>query len=216
MGKTIILYLVRSYGNNNSYFNAYWVLTVTDMLLQLCVVYEVASRVFRPVTTWSADLRGVLAWLVGLSIAVALGLTSMASPPSRTWIGAFAAKGNLFAAALMSELFIVMMGISVSAGVPWKSHAGAIAQGLGGYSLISVMIEAGHAYFGIGRQAPAFIVFSQVRMVAYLACVLYWSFSLNSAEQPTRILTREMRAVILTLQTQVGDDLRSLRFRKNK
>ena len=59
-----------------------------------------------------------------------------------------------------------------------------IAQGLGAYSLLGVLIETGHSYFGVGRELPAFIVLSHVRMAAYLVCVNYWIISLWRKERP--------------------------------
>jgi hypothetical protein len=214
--RTVGLYLINTFGNGRQYSVAYWSLAVVDTFLQLGVIFELASKVFRPLNTWLPDVRGLLGWLAGLSVLGASCLTWLASPPARTPIEAFATRGNLFAAALMSELFLSMMVVSLTAGLPWRSHAGAIAQGLGGYSLISVVIEAGHAYFGVGREAAAFVLLSQIRMVAYLGCVLYWVVNLNSDEQSARTMTGEMRADLLTLQTQVAGDLRTVKFRKSK
>jgi hypothetical protein len=50
--KTMVLYLVLHYGTKDWYFYTYWSLTVLDTILQLCVVYEIASRVFRPLDVW--------------------------------------------------------------------------------------------------------------------------------------------------------------------
>ena len=58
-------------------------------------------------------------------------------------------RGNLFAAALQSELFVAMMALSIDARLPWKTHVAKIAQGLGAYSLLGVLIETGHSYFGV-------------------------------------------------------------------
>ena len=101
----------------------------------------------------------------------------------------FATKGNLFAAALQSELFVVMMALSINARLPWKTHVAKIAQGLGAYSLLSVLIETGHSYFGVGRDTSVLIL-SHVRMVAYLVCVNYWIINLWRDERPARKMTR--------------------------
>ncbi len=214
--KTVLLYLVRGYGNKGHYFYAYWSLTLADTLLQLCVVYEVASQVFRPMQHWAADLRRSFSWMILLSVGLASVITWLASPHARNWMQALATRGSLFGASLMSELFVAMLVISMTAGLPWRSHAGAIAQGLGGYSLVSVVIETGHAYFGVGGEMPNFVLLSQLRMVAYLGCVGYWMVNLASDEQPGRVMTSEMRAAVVTLHSQLTGDLRSLRFRKSK
>ncbi len=212
--KTIVLYFVLHYGTKGSYFYAYWSLTVLDTMLQLCVVYEVASRVFRPLDVWAHDVRSSFVWLLALSVSMALGLTWMASPPARTWMQAFATKGNLFAAALQSELFVAMMALSINARLPWKTHVAKIAQGLGAYSLFGVLIESGHSYFGVGRELPAFIMLSHIRMAAYLGCVNYWIINLWRDEQPARKMTAEMREKMFTLQRRLEYDLHDLRSRK--
>ncbi len=212
--KTIVLYFVLHYLSKDWYFYIYWSLTVLDTMLQFCVVYEIASRVFKPLDVWANDVRGSYAWLLGLSFCVACCLTWLASPPARTWMQAFATKGNLFAAALQSELFVVMMALSINARLPWKTHVAKIAEGLGAYSLLAVLIETGHSYFGVSRELPAFLVLSYVRMVAYLVCVNYWIINLWPDEQPARRMTAEMRDKMFALQSLVEYDLQDLRSRK--
>jgi hypothetical protein len=214
VARTIGLYFVLHYGTKAGYFYSYWSAAVFDVMLQLCVVYEIASRVFRPLDVWARDVRSSFVWLVSLSLIVASALAWLESPPARTWMQAFVTKGNLFAAALQSELFVAMMALSINARLPWRTHVAKIAQGLGAYSLISVLFETGHSYFGVGRELPAFIVLSHVRMAAYLGCVSYWIISLWSNERPARKLTEEMRENMFTLQTQVEYHLQDLRSRK--
>jgi hypothetical protein len=214
VARTMDLYLVLHYGTKAEYFYSYWSAAVVDVILQLCVVYEIASRVFRPLDVWARDVRSNFVWLVSLSLFVASGLAWLESPPARTWMQAFVTKGNLFTAALQSELFVAMMALSINARLPWRTHVAKIAQGLGAYSLISVLFETGHSYFGIGRDLPAFIVLSHVRMAAYLGCVTYWIISLWSNERPARKMTEEMRENMFTLQTQVEYHLQDLRSRK--
>jgi hypothetical protein len=212
--RTIVLYFVHSYGTKDSYFYTYWSLAIFDTMLQLGIVYEVASRVFRPVGVWARDVRGSFLWMVVLSITVALGLSWLASPLARTWRESFVTKGTLFAAALMSELFVLMMALSISARLPWRTHVAKIAQGLGAYSLISLLIETGHSYFGVGREVRAFVFLSHIRIASYLTCVAYWAVMLWRKEQLSREMTEEMRERLFTLQRRVDYDLQNLRSRK--
>jgi hypothetical protein len=211
--QTIVLYFVLHYGTSRSYGYTYWSLTMIDTMLQLCVVYEISSRVFRPLDVWAQDVRSSFVWLVGLSVCVAFGLSSLASPLSPTWMQAVIDKGNLFAAALMSELLVAMMALAVSLRLPWRGHTAGIAKGLGAYSLITVLIETGHSYFGDSRELPVFFILSHVRMAAYLCCVTYWIIDLWRDEWPGRTMTREMREKIFTLHAQLEYDLDDLRSR---
>jgi hypothetical protein len=212
--KTVILYLVNAYGTKSGYAYTYWTLSILDMMLQLCVVYEVASLVFRPLDVWAEDIRSSFVWLISVSLLVALGLTWLANVPAQTWMKAVTARGNLFASSLLSELFVGMMALSINVRLPWRTHVAKIAQGLGAYSLISVLIDTGRSYFGTTRDQPAFIAISHLRMAAYLGCVTYWIASLWANEQPARTMTEEMREKIFALQAQVAYHLDDLRSRK--
>jgi hypothetical protein len=212
--RTIALYLVNLYGTKNDYAHAYWTLAILDMTLQLCVVYEVASLVFRPLNVWAEDIRSSFVWLISLSLLVALSLTWLGSVPSQNWVQALTTKGNLFASTLLSELFVAMMALSIKVRLPWRTHVAKIAQGLGAYSLISVLIDTGRSYFGVGRDRPAFVAISHVRMAGYLGCVTYWIASLWPDELPARTMTAEMREKLFTLQAQVAYHLQDLRSRK--
>ena len=212
--KTIVLYFVNLYGTKNAYAYTYWTLAILDLTLQLCVVYEIASLVFRPLNVWAEDIRSSFVWLISLSLLVALGLTWLGSVPSQRWMQALTTKGNLFASTLLSELFVAMMALSVKVRLPWRTHVAKIAQGLGVYSLITVLIESGHSYFGAGRELPTFTALSHVRMAAYLGCVTYWMINLWREERPARRMTEEMRGKMFTLQTRLEYYLRDLRSRE--
>jgi hypothetical protein len=212
--RTVILFFVLHYSTREVYFYAYWSLTLLDTGLQLAVVYEIASRVFRPLEIWADDLRSSFVYVGSFSVAIALGLSWLASPPSKSWMQAFTIRGNLFAAALLSELFVAMMALSMQAGLPWKTHVAKIAQGFGAYSLITVVIEGGHTYFGAGRELLASNVLSHVRMAAYLGCAVYWAVHLWWEERPIFQVTAGMREKLFTLQARVEYYLRDLRSRE--
>jgi hypothetical protein len=212
--RTMVLYFVLHYGTKDGYYYTFWSLALFDVMLQLCVVYEVASRVFRPLEVWARGAPGSLGWLLSLSLLVALCLSWLESPPARTWVHAIVSRGNLFAAALQSEFFVAMLALSVTARLPWRTHVVKIAQGLGAYSLISVLFEAGRSYFGVGRELPPFVALSHIRMAAYLGCVAYWILSLWRDERPARKMSQEMREKMFTLQTQLEYHLQDLRSRE--
>jgi hypothetical protein len=89
-----------------------------------------------------------------------------------------------------------------------------IAQGLGAYSLIGVLIDTGRSYFGISQERSALAAISHVRMVVDLGCVGYWIVSLWPDELPARTMTAEMRQKLFALQAQVEYHLDHLRSRK--
>lgn len=209
--RTIALYLITHFGTKAAYFYTYWYLAILDVALQLGVVYELASGVFRPMGVWAKDARRGFLWLGSLSLIVALVLTWLASPPTKLWMQSVMIKGNLFSAALMSELFVGMIALSVTVGLPWRTHLTRIAQGLGVYSIIDVLIEGAHGYFGLGRDTQVYERLSHARMAAYLACILFWIVMLwRDAPQP-RALSEQMRHDLLSLQGRVEYRLKLLR-----
>ena len=57
--RTVVMYFVLHYGTRHSYFVTYWSLAVVDTMLELGIVYEIASRVFRPVGVWARTCAAV-------------------------------------------------------------------------------------------------------------------------------------------------------------
>jgi hypothetical protein len=212
--RTVILYLIFSYGSKQAYFNTFWSLGVLDVILQLGVVYEVASRVFRPLNVWAPDVRSNFLWLLNISTTIALALAWAENPAARNTVQALVARGNLFAAALESEILVAMVALSANANLPWKTHVAKIARGLGVYSLVSVLFECAQSYTGISRMLPTLSTLNHLLIGVYLGCVIYWIASLSRQEQPARVMTPEMRETVFALGSQLAYDLQDLQSRK--
>jgi hypothetical protein len=212
--RAFVIYGVLHLGTKEGYFWTYWSLALLDACLQLCVVYELALLVFRPMGRWAPDVRQRFFWLAIPSVAIALALSWLATPPARTWMQAAAARGNLCAESLMSELFVLIMALSVGAGLPWKTHAARIAQGLGTYSVISLLIQSGQSYFGVDRQAPMFVTLSHLRIAAYDVCAIYWVVALWAESEQATPMPETLRQSLFALRSRVAYDLHVLRSRK--
>lgn len=213
IGRTIALALVMHYGSKRTYFDTFWSLGILDAALQLAVVYEMYSLTFRPFGRWARDLRPTLFWLVSGSIGIAAALTWIATPPVLHWMQAVVIKGSFFSSAWMSELFVGMVALSVKAGLPSKSHVARISQGLGVYSVIDVLVETAHSYFGVGRDLQVYGALSHARMVAYLFCVAYWAVMLWQNAPSGRRLPESMRGQLIHLGMLVDSELRTVRAR---
>lgn len=211
--KTISLYSVAVRGNQHTYLIAYIVLTMVDILLQIAVIYEMSSYVFRPLGKWATDVRAELIWAISFSIVLALALTWLSAlPPTNTWLRSLLLHGNFFSAVLMAELFAGMLILSVSAGLPWKTHVARIAQGLGFYSFICILIESGHSYFGMDYSLKITTYLSYIRMLTYLICLAYWIVMLWLEAPTPRTLSDEMRTQLVDLQAQVAGDVQRIRM----
>ncbi|HEU5407754.1 MAG TPA: hypothetical protein VFU48_08295 [Nitrospira sp.] len=212
--RTIVLYFVLHYGTRAQYFDTYWSLAIVDAALQIGVVYELAAGTFRPLGSWARDVRKTLFALAFVSLAVAAILTSWATPPAPTWIQAMVIKGNFFSEVCISELFIGISVLSVTSGLPMRSHAARISQGFGVYSMIDMVIEAGHNYFGIGSDNHTYLILAHLRMLIYLSCLSFWIATLWPDEQPARELTDEMRSQLIEFRSSLQAESNRLRSRK--
>jgi hypothetical protein len=211
--RTLALYLiVVDHGTKHTYLVAYSAFAVLDLCLQLGVVYEMASHVFRPLGHWAPDVRSSFLLMVGISLAVATGLTYLPNkPPAQTWLKSELIRGNLFSATLMGELFLGMVVLSITVGLPWKTHVARIAQGFGFYSLVCILSSAGHTYLGMDHDARVSSAISYFRISSYLVTVGYWTVTLWMAAPAPRELPEEMRVQLFTLNQRLESDLGRIR-----
>jgi hypothetical protein len=210
--RTVILYFTALTGSKQAYLLAYISLGSVDLILQLCVVYEMASNVFRPLGNWAPDARIRLASIVLASIVIAVGLTWLSAiPPAHTVLRTILIRGNFFSAVLMTELFAGMIALSVTIRLPWRTHAARIAQGLGFYSFLCIFIEAGHSYLGIDHNIRISADLTYFRMLTYMICAGYWIITLWLDAPVPRALPKEMGQHLLALQKQVEAYLQQLR-----
>jgi hypothetical protein len=211
VARSIALYVVLHHLSHRAYFYSYWSMAVVDMVLQLLVFYELAVHVFCPVGVWARDVQKTFIGLVCGSVLVALLLTALASPATRTPVQAVVIRGSFFSATLISELFIGMMALSVTAGLPWKTHVARIAQGLGAYSLVSLVTGAAANYFGVSHDTHIYTALARVSVLTYLMCEAYWIVMLWREAPAPRELPEAMRMQIYSLQKQVEYDLIRIR-----
>ena len=211
IARTVILYEVYRFGTAQTYYIWYWLLAILDTALQFGVLYEVASIVFRPAGPWARDVQRSWLWLISGAVLVASFLTWLAAPAASVWQQMLVAKGSFFFAVLMSELLVGMVSLSITAGLPWKTHAARIAQGLGTYSLIDILIEAAHTLFGKAYASHTDITLSHLRVAVYLGCLLYWLVTLWLETPPPQALPFWMSDMLPRLQTRTAADVALVR-----
>jgi hypothetical protein len=204
--------MIAMHADKSSYLVAYSLFAFLDLSIQLGVVYEMASHVFRPFTIWSPDVRSNLLWMSCASALIAAGLTCLSSqPPAKTWLLTQLIRGNFFSSVLMIELFVSMVVLSFTVSLPWKTHVARVSQGLGFYSIVCVLTEAGHSHFGMDHAMRLSSSLSRIRMVSYLCSLSYWTVTLWVKAPTSKELPEEMRTQLFTLQMKLEYDLRKIR-----
>src|ERR1700761_5857105 len=136
---------IARYGSTHTYFIPHFPFAILDFLLQLLVTWELARHTFCPTGKWAPDVKKGFIILLAASIPVAAILGCLPTPPEKTLLGTLLDRGNLFTSALQCELFAGMIAFSTTANLPWKTHVARIAQGLGFYSFVGILTEAGHS-----------------------------------------------------------------------
>jgi uncharacterized membrane protein len=212
--RSLTLYAVFHYGTKTAYLVSYMAFATLDFVLQVSVAYELASHVFCPTGTWAPDVRKPFIMLVIIGVVIAAGLACMPTPPEKTLLKALLDRANLFSSALLCILFVGMIRFSVTARLPWKTHEARIAQGLGLYSLLGILIAAGYTITGEVRTSMLSQQLTLLRLTTYLVCVTYWTVMLWRDAPAPKELPDEVRRQLFTLQTRVEYDLRKLRALK--
>lgn len=212
--RTAVLYFVFRHGTHKTYFYTYWSFALLGVALELCVLYEIASHVFRPLGHWDAYVRRNSPWLLAVSLAGAAGLAWLASPQTRFWQQTVVIRGSLFFAALMSEIFVATVALSVSVGLPWKTHVMRIAQGFGLYSITDIVLEGLSSLRGVAQGAGVYSALAHVRMGVYLAVLAYWGVALWKEAPAPAPVPAELKIKLDELQLRTALELDSLRMRR--
>ncbi len=209
--RTIVLYFTSTHASSDAYFYTYWTLGFADVALQLVIAYELATHVFRPLGIWAPDVRRSFAIILPGSLIVAALLTALASPVTRSVRQAIVTRGDFFASALMGELFVAMVALSVTIGLPWRTHVARLAQGLGIYSIVGIILDAAHSHFASGTTNETFKLLSHIQMVLYLTCLTYWIVTLTLPEPAPRRMPAHLHQELVALQRRAALTLQLLR-----
>jgi hypothetical protein len=209
--RTLTLFFIYRHGTAHMYANVYWTLAIVDVLLQLAMMTEIAMKVFRPTRRWASDVGQSLLGLVAISLLVAAGLTWLAAPPVRSWQQSFVLRGNLFSSILVTELFVGMMMLAFTAGLPWKLHAFRIAQGWGVYTMFSMLVDAVENFFGLATRAGVFHTLNHVRLGLFMVCLGFWIVTLWQEAPEPRELPARVNAQLIHLNRQTTALLQHLR-----
>jgi len=207
--KTVVLYFIYRFLPGDDYISASRFFLIADEILQFLVLFEIALHVFRPTGVWARDVWKTFAGTACVSVVVALPMAWLAVPSTATPARAIYVRGVFLCAVLMSELFVGMLALSATEGLPWKTHVARIAQGLGAYSIVCVVTDSISNY--LGNEPHVFAVLASLRTTASLVCEGYWIAMLWQEAPAPRELPESMLTQIYALQRQVADDLTRIR-----
>jgi hypothetical protein len=183
-----------------AYTIAYWIFIFCDTCLQLGLLWEIASKVFRRRGAWVPDVGGKLAGWSIASVAMAVALTALQKTAGHNWLENAFLRGSLFPSILICELFVVMVILSSRAGLNWKSHAAGIALGLAVFNFPSVVIDTIANLRGFDAKGYLPSVLESARKELYLACLIYWCYSMWRPELESRRMSPHMEGQVSALR----------------
>lgn len=211
--RTILLCFITRYGSYRSYFYIYWSSSILDVLLQIGVFLEGTLQIFRPTGHWASDIKRTLLLLLSGSVTFALAITWLNSPETRLPIQSLILRGNFFSSVLMSELFVAMVALSVTVGLPMNTHVSRVLNGWGVYSLVGIVLQGLQSYFGVARGTERYVLLSHIKVGLYILIAAYWTIALWLPAPEPRELPEKMRRGLLEMNRTMALTLDSLRMR---
>ncbi len=199
-----VLPLVDFSARTKLYTDLYYTDDAFSVGLQLAVVFELMSSVFRPTGTWVAEARRFYTGACVLGGSAAIGASLLLSPPMVHGSRLIQLQVDTFTGLLTCEAVIAMMLAANHTGLAWRSHVMAIGQGLMFWAFLTVSIEDAGAY--LDPQSRSTGIF-YVRTAIYLVTLLYWTVQLWHEEPVRKPISPAMRKYIVALHDQVQYDL---------
>jgi hypothetical protein len=197
----VVLYGIYRWSHPRVYFWAYWTGDVLDLLLQLCVVFELTRIVLKPTGTWVRDARKTFILLAIGGTVIAAVVSFGVNPTLPTTLDNWIEKGDLFSAMLNAQLFFAMGLASTWLGLAWRHHVMGISSGWMVWASVNLLTEAAFSHFGPSWHG---LVLDDIRILAFQAATIYWIANLWLPEPKERKLSFQMQAYLLGLQRHLG------------
>jgi hypothetical protein len=203
--EAIVLFLTYRHSTSRTYATVYWITFAGDFLLQIALIFEIASIVLKPTGTWIQDARSQFLLWGSAGALIAFGLSFAVHPATPKSIDAWGIRAFLFTSLLFCELFLVIMLAAQRLGLVWKNHVMRLSLGLTVWGLISAMVDVAHSYFG-AMHIYDFTILEHVRTFAFIGAVVYWTVAFWLPEPQRRPLSPEMQEYLVALHAKVQYD----------
>jgi len=183
------------------YYRASFAFNLIQYSIEILVLFEIASVVFKPVFQ-GVDNRQSL--LLGIAIVSAIGITAflltadinsatLAHP--RTYIVV-----NTSMAILRLAVFILIAGFSQLLGLSWKNHVLQLTSGLAFYAAVTLLVELGHSHLRAGpNYARDYYALDHLRIGGYLCALYFWCYAFAKKEAPRKEFSPQMAKFLVSI-----------------
>jgi len=207
---TVLLYTDHRFGKHAAYFYGFWLLGAVDLTLQFLVIYEIATKVFRPLGYWAPDVKKKILWWALASIAAAALLTWLPVPEVKFWYQSLILKCSFFSSALDCALAVGIAVLSWNGGFPWSSIVVRVAIGFVMFAFPDMVVEIATTRFGLKDTDVLYQNLERVRMTAYLCSLLFWNIALWTKLPSPRLVSECMSGQLNAIKTSIDGSLQAL------
>jgi len=199
------LYLIDSRGHGQLYQNAFNIASLFSLLVQLCVLVEIARAVLQQSDRWSVGALRSL-WTFGTVGGLFAIVTTLIANSSRTFGWSVAIDDmQIFSSLAICEIVIAISLAANQLGLPIRSHVLSIGQGFAAWSLLIASIYGLESFVNV--HGPVYRGLEIARALIYPLTVLYWTVSLWYEEPARKPISPAMRKYIVAIHDQVHYDL---------
>jgi len=192
------------------YFATYWTTEAGYEILGILVMYELLRMVLKNLAgRWWARLILPAALVLGIALSLA---HARAAPPQFSGLRYYLVVGEIAVRLVQGLIFIGLVVAVLILRLRWRQYPLGIATGLGGYSLVALLMNLKFYDFGTRFRFLA----SMTLLVAYSVAVLIWIWFFSVPQKPDPELPaptpEELERYQATLE-QYLDWLRRMRWR---
>lgn len=192
------------------YYETFWITEAGYCLLGILVMYELLRMVLRNLARrWWGRLIFPAALVVGVGLSVA---HVRAVPPQFSGLRYYIFVGEIAVRLVQALVFIGLVVTVLILRLRWRQYPLGIATGLGGYSLVALLMTMKFYDFGTRFR----FLFNLTSFVAYSLAVLIWIWFFSVPQKPDPELPaptpEELEQYQATLE-QYLDWLRRMRWR---
>jgi hypothetical protein len=186
-------FVVYRVGSKETYRWVYWLGALVDFLLQIAVVFEIASSVMKRGGQWVEGAKSALLPFAIGGLVIAAGFAVTMTPAAPNLLYALNARASLFTTILICFLFAAVVRGSQNLGLDWQSHIARESYGLTMWTLAAFVTDTLHAYW---RTLGQFQTLEHVRITFFQASLLYWCVAFWLPEPEPKALPLRARKTL--------------------
>lgn len=196
----VLLYTLFRDTSSKAYARADFTEFIVESLLELCVLFEIATNVLAPAgRTFPKALSislGALTTIAGIVGFIFSAHANQATLSHTRMV--FVVSSTV--AILRLVTFLLIAAFAQVLGLNWRNHVLQIASGLAFYAAISLIatLFQNRLHGGVGY-AEHYEELSRMVIISFISAMLYWSFAFLRKEAPRKEFNSKMSEFLISI-----------------